>query len=390
MKSKVWIQKTKLSSFKSIDTLGKGAFGEVKSYNTGKRVVAIKKISMKEGRGVPLTLLMELDMMRKFSSLNSVVDIYGISMDSIRKTGDRFGYIIMEKLDTDLMNWLLRTNFKNRMSELHSIIRRVGGTLAVMHRYGIVHNDFKNNNVLISFSRDGMRYKLTDFGKSRYVDSRYMYYDGLEIDSPPYTCDVFHSEYYAFVVNMIKVIDHDRIISGKKEDFYNKYRMKEGICKQLFKGVKTDFIDFPLYLSEILSSDEYNAIPDFFWKFITPLVLDKESTIEDGLREIGIGLSKEVLDMVNGSIAKVRTDNSSPLINLRMKEWYKRLVKYLIKRRPDLTEEKLDKCKEAIKFLLCDNSKDCLKNFKSNEELEEYQLRILDVIDFQISPIPYI
>ena len=104
-------------------------------------------------------LLREAQAMARFEHPN-VVKIYGVGTDRGRL------FIAMELVDgTTLAGWL---EAKHSRAEILAMFAQVGEGLAAVHRAGLVHRDFKPQNVLVD--RAG-RARVADFGLARFDDS---------------------------------------------------------------------------------------------------------------------------------------------------------------------------------------------------------------------------
>ena len=173
-----------------------GAFGTVifYKYNRNKKI-AVKIINLSEmqrkenGSKKVLKSKKEADIMKlfqkKFSSncKGSVILIVDNIIKTINK--EKFQYIIMEKMDTDLKGFIKKEINKSRKKSKYSkskksnknkksglqinydlklvknIIRQILQSLKCMHQKGIVYNDLKLSNILWNYK--DKKIKVTDF-----------------------------------------------------------------------------------------------------------------------------------------------------------------------------------------------------------------------------------
>ena len=147
--------------------LGGGGFGEVSLYydNISKREVVIKKI-IKSGKDEELRIFREINAMKSIKSPYSV-EYYDYYSDN------NYYYIVMEKCDEDLTNFMKR--YKNGIpdSQIKSILLQLNEAFKIMLSKNIIHRDLKPQNILIKYvSPNSFIVKLADFGLSREFNNK--------------------------------------------------------------------------------------------------------------------------------------------------------------------------------------------------------------------------
>ncbi len=149
----------RVGRYEVIDVLGAGAMGTVYAARDPSldRKVALKLIRAKAaGPDLEARLLREAQAMARLSH-PEVIAVYDVG-----KHGDRL-FIAMELVDGGtLREWLEAAPRTSR--EILAVYLRAGRGLAQAHAAGIVHRDFKPDNVLVG--KDG-RVRVTDFGLAR-------------------------------------------------------------------------------------------------------------------------------------------------------------------------------------------------------------------------------
>lgn len=296
-----------------IKSLGSGTFGRVALYDTplGQGVIKETKVEDKS-LGYPSDFLTEVDMLFKLRPIKSVVSIKGVCFDNDK----RKGYILLEPLDCNLSQWYTKTPFKERISQLLNIITMIGGTIGIMHHLSLVHNDLKPNNILVKEEDDGLIFKLADFGTSAYIIDPNVHYCGIEQYKPPKISDIYHSEFWAFMVSLVEVIIGKKLVNIKKEDkctlFYNSYLTPS------ISGMRPKF-ELPRYLKSVLTTKEYKMIPSKFWIFIDNLINGQDTNITNSLYKIGINLNTNLINEVSKCIS--RAVPIQPRFNLIEKEF---------------------------------------------------------------------
>ena len=155
--------------------VGRGGMGEVYAAYDPEldRKVAVKLLRVKPGAGVSLTegrqrTLREAQAIARLSHPNVVVvfDV-GTFEDKV--------FIAMEYVDGNTVAYWLEAQPRT-WQEILAVFIAAGRGLAAAHEKGLVHRDFKPDNVMIG--RDG-QIRVMDFGLARQVDERAGASDGV-------------------------------------------------------------------------------------------------------------------------------------------------------------------------------------------------------------------
>jgi eukaryotic-like serine/threonine-protein kinase len=180
----------RIGRFRVLDRLGRGGMGVVYSAYDPEldRKVAIKLLRADVHRGMAkddaqARLLREAQAMARLSDPNVIV------VHEVGTVGDRV-FVAMEYVDgTTLGRWLEAAGERRRWREVVDVFLKAGSGLAAAHRAGLVHRDFKPDNVLLG--RDG-RVRVLDFGLARSVAAseaagaaRSAEPAGADVDEPP-------------------------------------------------------------------------------------------------------------------------------------------------------------------------------------------------------------
>ena len=116
----------------------------------------------------------EIRLARKINSPN-VCRVYDVARHT---DGSRdLVFFTMELLDGETLADRLTRLGPFSLSEAGDVIGQMALGLAAAHRAGILHRDFKSNNVMLCPSGDQIRVAITDFGLSRQIGAEP--YDGL-------------------------------------------------------------------------------------------------------------------------------------------------------------------------------------------------------------------
>ena len=272
-----------------LERLGQGGMGVVYgAYDSDlDRKVALKLLRTKgrmaegvtEGRA---RLLREAKAMAKLSHPN-VVAVHDVGTISGRI------FIAMEYVDgTTLTRWLKRQ--RRTWGEIRDIFAEAGRGLAAAHCAGLVHRDFKPDNVLVG--KDG-RVRVTDFGLARASEtteleaspadavpeaSRSMIRDeltqpGLVMGTPPYmapeqSCGVaadHRMDQFSYCVAFWEALYKRRPFKGRTRKDLKK-EIEAGRLRPLPKGT-----DVPQWLNEAIKTG-LSANPASRWRTMDELV----------------------------------------------------------------------------------------------------------------------
>lgn len=155
--------------------IGGGAFGKVyQAYDpTIDRAVAIKVLREADIAGAPERLLREAKVMATVSHAN-VAAVFDAGI--LGAGADARVFIVMELVVGDnLRQWLQSTPARDRIVD---VMRQAGRGLAAAHGAGVIHGDFKPENMLVG--NDG-RVRVVDFGLAHNTAT----FDSSSVASPP-------------------------------------------------------------------------------------------------------------------------------------------------------------------------------------------------------------
>ncbi len=148
--------------------VGRGGMGEVYAAYDPEldRKVAVKLLRIKPGNGVSLVegrqrTLREAQAIARLSHPNVVV-VFDVG------TFDDQVFIAMEFVDGNTVTYWLQTQRRSRQEVLR-VFRAAGRGLAAAHEKGLVHRDFKPDNVMVG--REG-EVRVMDFGLARQMMDR--------------------------------------------------------------------------------------------------------------------------------------------------------------------------------------------------------------------------
>jgi hypothetical protein len=159
--------------FYNIDkTIGKGQFGLVKlGYNiqTNKRVAIkiLEKNNIKTQEDWDL-LKTEINIL-KLSTHPNIVKFYDHFENS------DFIFLVMEYLNYgNLQEYLIKNNFNLGEHDVAIIAYQMADALSYLHSYGIIHRDFKPENIMLKQSgkEQDIDLKLMDFGLSKILGAK--------------------------------------------------------------------------------------------------------------------------------------------------------------------------------------------------------------------------
>lgn len=259
--------------------LGAGVFGKVAKYTIGGVAYAVKRSAFVEHEsrhgkqhkkqfGYQSDFLYEYDILRKMHGCTGILTVEGIFFDP---SGDC--YIMTELMDITLADWYERNNFATRMAYLPEIIRQVGIGMACLHHQGYIHNDFKDDNVLLSLKNGKIVAKICDFGKA-WLAAKSSRYHGIEKVMPiDPMITRYDDEKWALAVVMTNVVlGRDLCHTHNKKIFYSNYALGLGF-------------DIEGYLRKSLQPADFQRIPQCYWLLVKPIFRSMHDLIPD-LRHI--------------------------------------------------------------------------------------------------------
>lgn len=108
-------------------------------------------------------------------ALSRVSDPGLVKMFNFGHLSDGSPYIIMELLEGQTLRMLLSGSAGGKLpvADALAIVEQAAGTLASLHRHGVIHRDIKPENIMLVPDRDvpgGQRVKLLDFGIAKLVE----------------------------------------------------------------------------------------------------------------------------------------------------------------------------------------------------------------------------
>lgn len=297
--------------------IGHGTFGTVSLYDgpDGECVVKETRRSDKS-LGYPADFVREIDTLYKFRPISSVVSMLDVYFDPVKQRG----FIVLERCETNLRRWYATKPFEDRIAALPYIIRQIGGALAVMHEYGYIHGDIKNNNIL---ANSDLTFKLVDFGKSRFVIDSKKEYTALGRYCPLIETSLFHSELYAFCVVLAEMILNRNLISCGKES--------DEPIRRFYRTHGWPF-SFKKYLQSALTRTELKQIPNEFWSYtetISSWDRRNNSLGIQALEACDIKINKKILEAIEEKLLDPVTDSGnweSSSIRLKCHSKVRRMV----------------------------------------------------------------
>jgi eukaryotic-like serine/threonine-protein kinase len=209
-------QDTHVGRFRVEGVLGRGGMGVVlRAYDPHlQRSVAIKvlterKAQMKEGTTVNLRERVDHDGL--LDEARALAQITDPNVLAVHEIGNERGqtFLVMELVEgVDLRAWL--TAAPRSLANIYGVFMQAARGLAAAHGRGIIHRDFKPENVLIS--ADG-RVRVCDFGIAAFARSNELIHTGTA-GTPRYMAPELwrdqgasvQSDVYAFAATLVETI----------------------------------------------------------------------------------------------------------------------------------------------------------------------------------------
>ena len=205
-----------IGRFRIDGVLGRGGMGVVyRAYDPQlERPVAIKLLtertpSVANGTTVNLRESFDHDgLLDEARALAQIADPNVLAVHEIGSDSDQ-SFLVMELVEgEDVRQWLAAA--PRSLAEIYGVFAQAGRGLAAAHRRGVIHRDFKPENVLIS--SDG-RVRVCDFGIAAFARSRELIRAG-RVGTPRYMAPELwgdraasvSSDVYAFAVSLVEAI----------------------------------------------------------------------------------------------------------------------------------------------------------------------------------------
>jgi len=162
------------------ELIGKGGMGEVyKAIHKGlNRTVAIKMLSpeIMDNEEFRKRFQQEAQIIAQLDHKN-IIKVYDID------TYDNKLCIIMEHIDGESLESVLKKKEKFDITYSIELIIKIAQALDYAHNKGIIHRDIKPDNIMVDMSEN---IKLMDFGIARMVDTTLNTQTGLSMGTPKY------------------------------------------------------------------------------------------------------------------------------------------------------------------------------------------------------------
>jgi tRNA A-37 threonylcarbamoyl transferase component Bud32 len=166
------------------DTIGEGGMGRVyrARHTRLDRSFAIKvlhpELSMREST--------VLRFHREATAISRLSHPNVVGVVDFGELDDGLLYLVMEYVNGRSMRDILRSEGPLPTDRVLALLGQLCDGLAHAHRHGLVHRDFKPDNVVIEHHSDGERARIIDFGIAADVAGQRITTDGLVLGTPSY------------------------------------------------------------------------------------------------------------------------------------------------------------------------------------------------------------
>lgn len=287
-----------LGSLTKIKFIGNGKFSEVYLANSKFGKLVVKETTLSHDYiGFQNEFIKEVDMLIKFKQIPFVLDLLGVNYNVNTRKAEMF----LECMDSDLNQWYnYRPMFLDRIKELPNLIFSIGKTIAVINKNGFCHNDIKDNNILVKIQNGSVIFKLSDFGKSIFVDNYYKNYGGVDDYTSPWHRNILSNECWAFAVCCTELILGKRMFhSNNRNSIINSY-LTAPYCFDIYSFLRDNLPNPSLV----------DKIPDIYWncfKHIFNNNLDN-ANMEYCLNSIGVTINDTIANVVRDQLIIVNHD----------------------------------------------------------------------------------
>lgn len=193
-------------------------------------------------------------------------------------------------------------------------------------RYG-PDTDHTGDEDIISLDSTKLVFYLADFGFTAYCRGypNEIKYTGIQKVRPPSNRNMYTSEYWAFMVTCIELItgrgiikithkDTKSDIARKMSSFYRRYttdgvfRLKDFLADELLPDERDDL--------------RLRMIPDSFWKFFEPVLINKKASILDGFNNCGWTVNFDILKQGRFRVRRQSMHDSMKHVKEDYDEWF--------------------------------------------------------------------
>jgi len=220
-----------LKRFRVISKLGEGTYGSVYLIRSmdGKQEYALKAEQTNTrlfDLGVPSSFLLDADSLIRLRPVPDVINLIGICyMEGYINSKMRgYVYIIMEAMDSNLLDYYRGVNTENRIKLAMDLLTTLVRAASVFEEINMNHFDIKPQNILVR-NTDPPKFVVTDFGISRPTFSKY-YIRGEEVftrwyrppeflaDRSRTTFDIYKGDVWSIAVTVAEFILGTPIFPG--------------------------------------------------------------------------------------------------------------------------------------------------------------------------------
>jgi serine/threonine protein kinase len=126
---------------------------------------ALKKIKVEEP-DLRVDIIKEMDILKRFSSHPNILTVEGYKMSK-----DCF-YILLEKYDMSLYDYIYKTTIHERLQYLPNIFSQILAAMVSLHKDNVSHRDIKPENILLKKVENKQQFKVVicDFGISKVMN----------------------------------------------------------------------------------------------------------------------------------------------------------------------------------------------------------------------------
>lgn len=216
-----------LSNYEIIEQIATGSFGVVSKalYIPNSTYVALKAFRLAKKPYEDYMNELKLAFRLNHPNIVKINDIF---------TEFGINYISYEYINGGNLRDLMEKSPIKNLEDIVKIITDVAKALDHVHGKGIVHRDIKPENILISYENEGVTYKLTDFGVSKFCSADRLL--KTLVGSPAYMApDIYRQAYdsrsdlYSLGVIFYELLFRKRPFSGSYADLMNDHLYKN-VC----------------------------------------------------------------------------------------------------------------------------------------------------------------
>jgi serine/threonine protein kinase len=311
-----------------ISNLGSGTYGTVRSYSIDlytalmlgikDEQIAVKKVKMTNGEGVPGSSVREIHCLQKLRSCDGIVHLLGVDM-SVDMKGITTVNIIIPVYDGDMKSYIKSVPTIERLRYYNICLGQLVMALEHLKYHGIIHRDIKPDNILMEYEYstvtntlvEAPKCYLSDFGLSTQLECDPTMRGYMDLNTNIYSADYrppevalnlsydHRADIWALGMTMVQHLCGDKLVKVPTDD-------NRQVLQQIFTRTNTP----RLFDKDVIPNYKAGLIMDH---------MDVKGLLSHSLSKLHMKeIPQKSIDTLNGMLTlypEARTDISSLIVS---------------------------------------------------------------------------